>query len=106
MTNYYHFCHSFFGRREIQVVKLILLAFQGPSGWRQKRHNFPNSSLLPPMWEKNEIYMYGYDELEALYQKCEIDSPLVRGPVPRVGPIWPYSEDILNVSQSFLLSHV
>jgi hypothetical protein len=41
--------------------------------------------------------MHGYDVLKALYLNCEIHSPWVRCSGPMVGPIWPYSENVLNL---------
>ena len=41
--------------------------------------------------------MHGYDVHEALYLNCEIDGPWVRGSGPRAGPIWPHSENVLNL---------
>ena len=40
--------------------------------------------------------MHGYDDHKALYLNCEIHSPWVRGSGPMVGPLWPYSENVLE----------
>jgi hypothetical protein len=44
--------------------------------------------------------MHGYDVHKALYLNCEIDDPWVKGSGPRAVPIWPYSENVLNLSKS------
>ena len=44
--------------------------------------------------------MHGYDVHEALYQICEIHGPWVRGSGSRVGPIWSYSKNVLNLRKS------
>jgi hypothetical protein len=44
--------------------------------------------------------MHIYDVHEALYLNCEIDGPWVRGSGPRAGPIWPHSENVLNLRKS------
>ena len=51
--------------------------------------------------------MHDYDVHEAVYLNCKFDDPLVRGSGPRAGPIWPYSENGLNLRKSSsLLSYV
>ena len=50
-----------------------------------------SSSLLPFTFKKN--HMHDYDVHEAVYLNCKFDDPWVRGTGPRVGPIWPYSEN-------------
>jgi hypothetical protein len=44
--------------------------------------------------------MHGYDVHKALYLNYEIHSPWVRGSGPMIGPIWPYSENVLNLRKS------
>ena len=44
--------------------------------------------------------MHDYDVQEALYQNGEIHDPWVRGSGSRVGPIWPYSKNVLNLRKS------
>lgn len=41
--------------------------------------------------------MHDYDVLEALYQNCEIHGPWVRDSGSRVGPMWPYSKNVLTL---------
>jgi hypothetical protein len=47
--------------------------------------------------------MHDYDVHEAVYLNCKFDDPRVRGPGPRAGPIWPYSENVLNLTKSSFL---
>jgi hypothetical protein len=35
-----------------------------------------------------------------MFINCEIDGPWVRGSGPKAGPIWPYSENVLNLRKS------
>ena len=41
--------------------------------------------------------MHEYDVHEAVYLNYKFDDPWVRGSGPSVGPIWPYSENVLNL---------
>ena len=50
--------------------------------------------------------MHDYDVHEAVYLNCKFDHPLVRGSGPRAGPIWPYSENVLNLRKSSLLPYI
>lgn len=42
----------------------------------------------------HRIHEYGVDD--ALHQNCEIHSPCVGVSGPRLGPIYPYRENVLN----------
>ena len=44
--------------------------------------------------------MHDYGVHEAVYLNCKFDDPWVRGSGPRAGPIWPYSENVLNLRKS------
>ena len=51
--------------------------------------------------------MQDYTVHEALYQNCEIHDPFVSGSGSRVGPIWPYSKNVLYLKKSSsLLPHM
>lgn len=43
---------------------------------------------------------------EAIYINCENHDPWVRGSDPRVGPTWPYGENVLKFKISFLLAYI
>lgn len=47
--------------------------------------------------------MHGYDVHEALYYKCEIHCLWVWGSGSRVGPIWQFSKNVLNLKKSYFL---
>ena len=50
--------------------------------------------------------MHDNDVHEALNLNCEIHDPFVRCSCSRVGPIWPYSKNVLNLRKSsFLLPY-
>ena len=44
--------------------------------------------------------MHDYNVHEAVYLYCKYDDPWVRGSGPRLGPVWPNSENVLNLRKS------
>lgn len=53
--------------------------------------------------------MHSYNVREAFFQPCNIYIAWVRGPDPRAGLVWPYSENfiVLNLRKfSFLLIYI
>jgi hypothetical protein len=47
--------------------------------------------------------MHNYEAHKGLYQNCDIYGPWIRRSGHRVGPIWLYSENVLNLRKSSLL---
>ena len=70
-------------------------------GWGQYGHKVKMHYILEILLYTHACLrkdkMHSYDAHEALYLNFEIHGPWVRGSGPWVGPIWPYSENVLHI---------
>lgn len=65
------------------------------ASWMQKRKNFQKIFFSSPKHLGKKLNLWVWAN-EALYLKFEIYDPMIRGSGPKVGSIWPFSENLLN----------